>query len=168
MLHQLRTWSQVPVLILSVRNDEKLKVSALHSGADDYITKPFGMDELHARIQAILRRSIVARENVPNAQIHAQGLCIDLVNRRVTLDGELIHFTPKEYDLLCLLATHPGKVITHGTLLYNIWGDDREGRDHYVRVFVNQIRKKLKENPARGLRYIISEPGVGYRFVDTD
>ena len=168
VLHQLRTWSQVPVLMLSVRNEEKLKVEALHAGADDYLTKPFGMDELHARIEAILRRSIVSHDNVPNAEIHIKDLSIDLVNRRVTINGETIHFTPKEYDLLCLLATHPGKVITHGTLLYKIWGDDQEGKDHYVRVFINQIRKKLKENPARGLRYIISEPGVGYRFVDAE
>jgi two-component system KDP operon response regulator KdpE len=168
ILHQLRTWSQIPVLMLSVRDDEKLKVAALHAGADDYLTKPFSMDELYARIEAILRRSIVSRENIPNAEIRVKGLYIDLVNRRVTLDGELLHFTPKEYELLCILATHPGKVVTHGTLLYNIWGDDQEGKDHYIRVFVNQIRKKLKENPARGQRFIISEPGVGYRFVDTD
>src|SRR5258708_26362758 len=168
ILHQLRSWSQVPVLMLSVRDDEKLKVAALHAGADDYLTKPFSMDELHARIEAILRRSIVSRDNVPNAEIHVKGLSIALVNRRVTLDDELLHFTPTEYDILCLLATHAGKVVTHGTLLYNIWGDDQEGKDHYVRVFVNQIRKKLRENPIRGLRYIISEPGVGYRFVDTE
>jgi two-component system KDP operon response regulator KdpE len=102
------------------------------------------------------------------AEIRSKGLSIDLVNRRVTLDGETIHFTPKEYDLLCLLATHPGKVITHGMLLHDIWGNEHKGQEHYVRVFINQIRKKLKENPARGVQYIISEPGIGYRFIDTD
>jgi two-component system KDP operon response regulator KdpE len=166
--HNLRMWSKVPILMLSVHGEEKQKVRALNTGADDYLTKPFGMEELNARIQAILRRSAITDETTPMGEIRAKGLVIDLVNRRVTLDGEAVHFTPKEYDLLCLLATHPGKVITHGTLLHNIWGADHEGMDHYVRGFVNQIRKKLKENPARGVQFIISEPGVGYRFIDAD
>lgn len=166
--HSLRTWSKVPIIILSVRSEEKQKVVALNAGADDYLTKPFGMEELNARIQAVLRRTSATSESTPMAEIRAKGLRIDLVNRRVTLDEEDIHFTPKEYDLLCLLATHPGQVITHGTLLHNTWGDDHKGTEHYVRVFINQIRKKLKENPARGIQYIISEPGIGYRFIDTD
>src|SRR5258708_1777857 len=166
--HDLRTWNKVPIIMLSVRGEEKQKVAALNMGADDYLTKPFGMEELNARIQAILRRSTSAGGSTPMAEIRAKGLVIDLVNRRVTLDSETIHFTPKEYDLLCVLATNPGKVITHGTLLYHIWGTDHEGMDHYVRVFINQIRKKLKENPARGVQYILSEPGVGYRFIDID
>ena len=164
----LRTWSKVPIIILSVRGEEKQKVIALNAGADDYLTKPFGMEELNARIQAVLRRTSTTSDTTPMAEIRAKGLRIDLVNRRVTLDGETIHFTPKEYDLLCLLATHPGKVITHGTLLHNTWGDEHKGQEHYVRVLINQIRKKLKENPARGVQYIISEPGIGYRFIDPD
>ncbi len=166
--HRLRTWSKVPIIMLSVRSEEKQKVTALNAGADDYVTKPFGMEELNARIQAVLRRSNVTDETTPMAEIRAKGLRIDLVNRRVTLDGETIHFTPKEYDLLTLLATHPGKVITHGTLLDKTWGNDHKGTEHYVRVYINQIRKKLKENPARGVQYIISEPGIGYRFIDTE
>ncbi len=166
--HDLRTWNKVPIIMLSVRGEEKQKVAALNMGADDYLTKPFGMEELNARIQAILRRSVATSDSTPMAEIRAKNLIIDLVNRRVTLEGELIHFTPKEYDLLCLLATHPGKAITHETLLYNIWGADYQGMEHYIRIIVNQVRKKLKENPARGIQYILSEPGVGYRFIDAE
>jgi len=163
--HALRTWSKIPVIILSVRGEEKQKVIALNAGADDYLTKPFGMEELNARIQAILRRSLLTNDTSPMAEIRVRDLCIDLVNRRVTVNGEAVHFTPKEYDMLCLLATHPGKVITHGTLLHEVWGAEHEGMDHYVRVFINQIRKKLREDTSRGIQYIQSEPGVGYRFV---
>ncbi|MEP7289281.1 MAG: response regulator transcription factor [Chloroflexota bacterium] len=165
---RLRTWSKTPIIMLSVRNDEKTKVNALNAGADDYMTKPFGMEELQARIQAILRRSVVTDQTTPTAEICIKGIVIDLANRRVTLEGEEVHFTPKEYDLLCLLAKHPGTVITHGTLLNKVWGAGYEGMEHYVRVFVNQIRRKLKENPARDIRYIISEPGIGYRFVEPE
>jgi two-component system, OmpR family, KDP operon response regulator KdpE len=163
---QLREWNKTPIIMLSIRNDEKTKVTALDAGADDYLTKPFGMDELRARIQAILRRSALEPVSTPAAEIRVGDLSIDLTNRRVTVGGEEVHLTPKEYDLLRLLATHPGKVMTHRMLLSEVWGSEYGEMDHYVRVFVNQIRKKLHENPARNIRYIINEPGVGYRFVD--
>ncbi|RPJ02105.1 MAG: DNA-binding response regulator [Chloroflexi bacterium] len=163
---QIRGWSSVPVIMLSVRADEKTKVASLDAGADDYVVKPFGMEELSARIRAILRR--VSSEPSSPTEIQAGALRIDLVNRRVLVEGEEVHLTPTEYDLLRLLATHSGKVMTHKMLLDQVWGPDYAEMDNYVRQFVNQLRKKLRENPARNIRYIINEPGVGYRFVDLD
>lgn len=165
---RLREWSKTPILMLSVHDEEKTKVSALTEGADDYLTKPFGMDELNARITAILRRSSIDTSSTPKGEIRTGPLHIDLVNRTVTIDGEEIHLTPTEYDLLRLLATHPGKVLTHRAILAAVWGPEYAEMDHYVRVFINQLRKKLRENPARNLRYILNEPGVGYRFVTPD
>lgn len=165
---RLREWSQTPIIMLSVHNEEKTKVTALHAGADDYLSKPFGMEELHARILAILRRVALEPGVSPRAEIRVGELQIDLINRMVYVEGEEIHLTPTEYDLLRLLATHPGKVMTHRAILNAVWGPEYGEMDHYVRVFVNQLRKKLRENPARDLRYILNEPGVGYRFVDLD
>lgn len=165
---RLREWSQVPIIMLSVHDEEKTKVSALHAGADDYMTKPFGMEELQARILAILRRVAAEPGVAPNAEIIVDALRIDLVNRIVYVEDEEVHLTPKEYDLLRLLATHPGKVMTHRAILNAVWGPEYGEMDHYVRVFVNQLRKKLRENPARNIRYILNEPGVGYRFIHRD
>ncbi|MBI1258086.1 MAG: response regulator [Chloroflexi bacterium] len=164
----LREWSKTPIIMLSVRGDEKTKVVALDAGADDYLTKPFGIEELRARIQAVLRRTGDEPANAHQTQIVTGDLRIDLVNRRVSVEGEEVHLTPKEYELLRLLATNAGKVLTHSQLLREVWGTDYSEMDHYVRVFINQIRKKLRENPARNIRYILNEPGVGYRFVDLD
>lgn len=164
----LREWSNVPVIMLSVHSEEKTKVAALHAGADDYLTKPFGMEELHARILAIMRRVVTEPGVNPKAEIRVGDLYINLVNRSVEVGGEEIHLTPKEYELLRLLATHPGKVMTHRAILSAVWGPEYSEMDHYVRVFVNQLRKKLRENPARDVRYILNEPGVGYRFVGDD
>jgi two-component system KDP operon response regulator KdpE len=165
---RLREWTKTPIIILSVRGEERTKVEALDAGADDYLTKPFGMEELRARIGAVLRRTNIEPSSTPTAEIQIGALLIDLANRRVTVEGDEVHLTPKEYDLLRLLATNPGKVMTHRTLLSKVWGPEYSGMDHYVRVFINQIRKKLRENPARGVRYILNEPGVGYRFVDIE
>lgn len=165
---RLREWSAMPIIMLSIRDEERTKVTALNAGADDYLTKPFGMEELHARIQAIRRRVAAEQGATPNAEIRVGALYINLANRIVEIDGEQVHLTPKEYELLRLLATHPGKVITHRALLNAVWGTEYGEMDHYVRVFVNQIRKKLRENPARNVRYILNEPGVGYRFIDMD
>jgi two-component system KDP operon response regulator KdpE len=165
---RLREWTKTPIIILSVRGEERTKVEALDAGADDYLTKPFGMEELRARIGAVLRRTNMEPSSTPAAEIQIAALVIDLANRRVTVEGDEVHLTPKEYDLLRLLATNPGKVMTHRTLLSKVWGPEYSGMDHYVRVFINQIRKKLRENPARGVRYILNEPGVGYRFVDIE
>ncbi len=165
---RLREWSKTPIIILSVHDEEKTKVTALNAGADDYLTKPFGMEELHARMLAVLRRVVAEPEATPNAEIRVGDLYINLVHRTVAVEGEEIHLTPKEYELLRLLATHPGKVMTHRALLSAVWGPEYGEMDHYVRVFVNQIRKKLRENPARNVRYILNEPGVGYRFVSPE
>lgn len=161
---QLREWSDVPVIMLSVRNDERTKVTALDAGADDYLTKPFGMEELRARIQAVLRRKTTELP-IPQPEIRIGELLIDLVNRLVFVHGQQVHLTPKEYELLRLLATNPNKVMTHQQLLVRVWGEEYAQMDHYVRVFINQLRKKLQEDPANGIRYIQNEPGVGYRWI---
>lgn len=161
----LREWSQVPIIILSIRDEEKTKVMALDAGADDYVTKPFSMEELRARIQAVLRRTALEPASNAQAKVRTGALEIDLANRRVTVGGEEVHFTPIEYDILRLLATHPGKIITHRTILAQVWGLESSDLTHYVRTYVNQIRKKLREDPATNVRYILNEPGVGYRFV---
>jgi two-component system KDP operon response regulator KdpE len=165
---RLREWSKTPVIMLSVHDEEKTKVMALNAGADDYLTKPFGMEELNARIQAVRRRVVVEPGTSPKAEIRVDDLYMNLVNRTVEVEGEEVHLTPKEYELLRLLATHPGKEMTHRAILNAIWGPEYSEMDHYVRVFVNQIRKKLRENPARNIRYILNEPGIGYRFVSVD
>ena len=162
----LREWTKTPIIMLSVRGDEKTKVTALDAGADDYLTKPFGIEELRARIQAVLRRISDEPSSTQESEIVTGDLRIDLVNRHVYVEGSEIHLTPKEYDLLRLLATNAGKVLTHRQILHEVWGTEYGEMDHYVRVFVNQIRKKLRENPARDIRYILNEPGVGYRFVN--
>jgi two-component system KDP operon response regulator KdpE len=162
---RLREWAKTPVIMLSVHDEEKTKVTALNAGADDYLTKPFGMEELNARIQAVQRRVVLEPGTSPKAEIHVGGLHMNLVNRTVEVEGDEVHLTPKEYELLRLLATHPGKVMTHRAILSAVWGPEYGEMDHYVRVFVNQLRKKLRENPARNIRYILNEPGIGYRFV---
>ncbi|MBP6470821.1 MAG: response regulator transcription factor [Chloroflexi bacterium] len=163
---RLREWSQVPIVMLSVRSGETSKVAALDAGADDYLTKPFGMEELRARIQAVLRRASMEPASSPTAVIHSGDLMIDLANRRVTINQQEVHFTPFEYDILRLLATHPGQIMTHQTILAQVWGSDYQDMTHYIRIYVNQIRKKLGENPAANLRYILTEPGIGYRFIE--
>lgn len=162
---RLREWTKTPVIMLSVHDEEKTKVLALNAGADDYLTKPFGMAELNARIQAVRRRTLNEPGLDLKAEIRVGDLYINLVNRTVEVAGEEVHLTPKEYELLRLLATHPGKIMTHRAILSAVWGSEYGEMDHYVRVFVNQIRKKLRENPAQNIRYILNEPGVGYRFV---
>ncbi len=164
----LREWSSVPVIMLSVMGEEKTKVLALDAGADDYLTKPFGMEELRARIQAVLRRSAAGASGVPTGQVHVGALSVDLVGRRVDLDGEEVHLTPIEYEILRLLITNPGKIITHRMILAQVWGPGFGEMSHYVRLYVSQLRRKLREKPAAGIRYIINEPGVGYRFIELE
>ncbi len=165
---RLREWSKTPIIMLSVHGDDRMKVNALHTGADDYLTKPFSMAELEARIQAVLRRVTVEPTTNAQAEIRVGDLYINLVNRVVKVAGEEVHLTPIEYNLLRLLATHPGKVLTHRTILLEVWGSEYREMSHYVRVFVNQLRKKLRENPSRNIRYILNEPGVGYRFINLE
>jgi two-component system KDP operon response regulator KdpE len=157
----IRAGSDIPVIILSVRNTEKDKVAALDAGADDYVTKPFGIEELLARIRAALRRS--TPEGGPRA-FHAPGLEIDFETRRVHARGQDVRLTPKEYELLRYLVEHAGKPVTHRELLQAVWGPDYGDEPEYLRVFINQVRKKIEANPAKP-KHIVTVPWVGYRFV---
>jgi two-component system KDP operon response regulator KdpE len=152
-----------PVIILSVRNSEKDKVAALDAGADDYVTKPFGIEELLARIRAALRRSPLSPEGGPHA-FRSEDLEIDFDARRVRAAGKEVRLTPKEFELLRYLVAHAGKPVTHRELLQAVWGPDYGDEPEYLRVFINQVRKKIEANPARP-KYIVTEPWVGYRFV---
>jgi two-component system KDP operon response regulator KdpE len=159
----IRDGSDVPVIILSVRNSEKDKVAALDAGADDYVTKPFSIEELLARIRAALRRSPSAPEGGPRS-FTSPDLEIEFDNRRVRVRGKDVRLTPKEFDLLRYLVAHADKPVTHRELLQAVWGPDYGDEPEYLRVFVNQLRKKIEANPARPA-HIITEPWVGYRFV---
>jgi two-component system, OmpR family, KDP operon response regulator KdpE len=159
----IRAGSDIPVIILSVRNTEKDKVAALDAGADDYVTKPFGIEELLARIRAAMRRSSSSPEGGPH-KFTAPGLEIDFETRHVRANGRDVRLTPKEFDLLRHLVAHAGKPVTHRELLQSVWGPDYGDEPEYLRVFINQVRKKIETNPAKP-KYIVTEPWVGYRFV---
>ena len=165
LCRRLRATSQVPILVLSVRGQERAKVQALDAGADDYVTKPFSMGELLARVRAHLRRapSLEAAQPV----IALGDFHIDLEGHAVTVSGREVHLTPKEFDLLAYLARHPGKVITHRALLTAVWGANSAEQPEYLRVFVGQLRKKI-EPDGDAPRYILTEPWVGYRFEPGD
>lgn len=161
VMTRLREWTKTPVIILSAKEQEKDKVLALDAGADDYLTKPFGMGELLARIRAALRHVAgVTDEPV----LMFDDLVIDLARRRVTVKEEEVKLTPTEYDLMKNLAIHAGKVLTHKQLLKACWGPSYEKDTHYLRVFIGQLRRKIEADPARP-RHIITEPGVGYRLL---
>jgi two-component system KDP operon response regulator KdpE len=161
----LRKGSDVPIIILSVRNTEKDKVAALDAGADDYVTKPFGMEELLARIRAAFRRAPVSPEGGPH--LFSSGeLEIDFDTRRVHIHGNDIRLTPKEFDLLRYLVAHAGKPVPHRELLQAVWGPDYGDETEYLRVFINQLRKKIEPEPSKP-RYVLTEPWVGYRFAGT-
>jgi two-component system, OmpR family, KDP operon response regulator KdpE len=164
LCRNLRAISQLPIIVLSVRGDEKMKVQALDAGADDYITKPFGMDELLARIRAALRRAQAEKsKDVASPILEVGDFRLDLENRSVAVKGSQLHLTPKEYDLMVYLISHPGKVLTHRTLLTAIWGGESVEQTEYLRVFVGQLRKKIEPEIATP-RYILTEPWIGYRF----
>lgn len=158
----LRGWTTIPIIILSARERESEKIAALDLGADDYIEKPFGIGELTARIRTALRHRERA-ETVP-ATLGTDGLVIDTVRRLVTRDGEAVRLTPKEYDLLTLLARHAGRVVTHKTLLTSVWGPAHGEDLHYLRVFIGQLRQKIERDPTQPA-IVRTEPGVGYRLV---
>ena len=158
---ELRTWTSVPVIVLSVVGDESEKVAALDAGADDYVTKPFGVDELLARLRAALRR--VDGESEPVRQVGE--LRVDIAGREVTFAGEPVQLTPNEFTLLSLLMRNEGKLLTHKTILEEVWGHAYAAESHYLHVYVSQLRRKLEPDPTRP-RYILTEPGVGYRLVD--
>ena len=164
LCRRLREITQIPIIVLSVRGEEKTKVEALDAGADDYVTKPFGMDELLARIRAQLRRAVMPPPGeVSSTVLEVGDFRIDLESRSVFVRGAEVHLTPKEYDLLVHFVRHAGKVLTHHTLRGAVWGGTYTEQGEYLRVFVGQLRKKIEENPSSP-RYILTEPWVGYRF----
>jgi two-component system KDP operon response regulator KdpE len=163
VLREFREWSQVPVLVLSVRASEIQKVQALDGGANDYVTKPFGIQEFLARVRALLRQAPQG-ESQP-ASLSLGPLTIDLAFRRVTLDGEEVALTRKEYAVLAQLARYPGRVVTQQQLLKDIWGPTHAEDSHYLRIVVGHVRQKLGDDPTMP-RFIVTEPGVGYRLVD--
>lgn len=160
VIRRLRSFSDVPVVVLSVRESQTEKVTALDAGADDYVVKPFGMDELLARMRAALRR---ARPEETRPKLRFSDLEIDLARQLVRLGHQPVHLTPTEYRLLEALATNSGKLLTHSWLLRRVWGPAYDRESHYVRVYVQQLRQKLRDDPGRP-RYIITEPGLGYRW----
>ena len=160
---RLREWTQLPILVLSVRGGERDKVAALDVGADDYLTKPFGIEELLARIRVGLRHAALAKGS-PSVVISSGPIVIDLSTRQVTLDGAAVRLTPTEYRLLAYLSGHAGRVLTHQTLLANVWGDEYRGHTEYLRVYIRQLRKKLEPDPDDP-QILLTEPGIGYRFV---
>jgi two-component system, OmpR family, KDP operon response regulator KdpE len=158
---ELRTWTQAPIILLSAVGDEHEKVAALDAGADDYVTKPFGVEELLARLRAALRR--VGRSSEPVIEIG--DLRIDVANRDVSLNGEHVKLSPHEFDLLRVLAQNEGKLLTHRTLLREVWGPAYQVEAHYLHVYVSHLRRKIEPDPASP-RYLLTEPGAGYRLVD--
>jgi two-component system KDP operon response regulator KdpE len=162
VITQLRSWSEMPVIVLSAREEQVDKVAALDAGADDYLSKPFGIDELLARIRATLRRAKPA-EPGPTV-LHFGELEIDLERRLVKRNGEPIHVTPTEYGLLEAMVTNPGKLLTHQWLLRRVWGRGYGEESHYLRIYVRQLRRKLGDDAAHPI-YVATEPGVGYRWI---
>ena len=158
----IRSQGDIPIVILSIRNAEKEKVEALDAGADDYVTKPFSMPELLARIRAALRRSPLTSPGTPDL-LNLGKTAINFVARRVTVDGTEVRLTPKEFDLLRYLASNPDVVIPHAKLLQAVWGPDYGEEVEYLRVFMNQLRKKIEPDPSHP-EYLLTEPWVGYRF----
>jgi len=165
LCRRLRTKTQIPIIVLSVRGEERTKVQALDAGADDYVTKPFGMEELLARVRASLRR---ARTEASDLEpIEAGDFKIDPGSRTVFVKERAVHLTPKEFDLLAFFVRHAGKVMTHRALLGAVWGGESTEQVEYLRVFVAQLRKKLEPSPISP-RYIVTDPWVGYRFEPGD
>ena len=158
---ELRTWSSVPVILLSAVGDEAEKVAALDAGADDYVTKPFGMNELLARLRAAMRRGTPSGEPV----LEVGEIRVDLEKRAVTVRDEPVQLTPNEFALLRLFAQNEGKLLTHRTILREVWGPAYQVESHYLHVYVSQLRRKIEPDPARP-RYLLTEPGAGYRLVD--
>ena len=161
VIRGLRGWTAVPIIVLSVRETERAKVEALDAGADDYVTKPFGMDELLARMRAALRRAAPGEEE---ATVETADFAVDLMSKRVTRDGQEVRLTPTEWQIVEVLVRNPGKLVSQRQLLQEVWGPQYEKETNYLRVFLAQIRKKLEPDPARP-RYFLTEARMGYRFV---
>ncbi|HYA09457.1 MAG TPA: response regulator transcription factor [Gaiellaceae bacterium] len=158
---ELRTWSDAPVIVLSAVGEEQEKIAALDAGADDYVTKPFSVDELLARLRAVLRRRVPSQEPV----IEIGELRIDVAERVVTMHGERVKLSPHEFDLLRVLAQNRGKLLTHRALLREVWGPAYQVEAHYLHVYVSHLRRKIEPDPSSP-RYVLTEPGAGYRLVD--
>jgi two-component system KDP operon response regulator KdpE len=162
---RIRRCSQVPIIVLSARGQENDKIDALDAGADDYVTKPFGVGELMARMRVAMRHASRSSAQEEAAPFEVGKLHVDLARRRVLVRGKELHLTPTEYRLLAILVRHAGKVITQRQLLREVWGPQYEGQTHYLRIYMKQLRDKIEATPARP-RYLRTEPGVGYRLMD--
>jgi two-component system, OmpR family, KDP operon response regulator KdpE len=162
---RIREFSSVPIIVLSAKGSETDKIAALDLGADDYVTKPFSLDELLARIRAVLRRSLSSDST--SHVLKVGDITIDIDERRVTVAETEVKLTPKEFDVLKYLMSNPGKVVTHRTLLQAVWGSQSSEQTEYLRVFINQLRKKIEPDPQHP-RYILTEPWVGYRFNSSE
>ena len=160
VVHGLRGWSSVPILVLSAREDESAKVAALDAGADDYVTKPFGMDELLARVRAALRRATTAEDE---PMVSTEHFVVDLAKKQVTRGSAAVHLTPTEWQVVEVLVRNPGKLISQRQLLHEVWGPQYGRETNYLRLYIAQIRRKLEPVPSRP-RYFLTEPGMGYRF----
>jgi two-component system, OmpR family, KDP operon response regulator KdpE len=165
LIRRLRRWSSIPVIVISVRDQQSDKVSALDAGADDYLTKPFGMDELLARMRAVQRRATPGEAQ--STVVRVGDVEIDLDRQVVSRAGTYVHLTPTELAILELLVKNPGKLLTHRFLLQQVWGDSQHAHIHYLRVYVANLRKKLEDEPANPSR-IVTEPGLGYRWLPDD
>jgi two-component system KDP operon response regulator KdpE len=163
-VRQVRQWSSVPIVVVSARHGEQDKVSALDAGADDYLTKPFSVGELQARLRAVLRRKVAAGEK-ESSILRVGNLSMDIVRRQVLRGTDEIHLTPNEYRLLGYLMKNAGRVITHQQLLKEIWGPDATEETHYLRVYVNQLRQKIEPIPSQP-QYLLTEAGIGYRMME--
>lgn len=163
LCRKVRMQSKIPMIVLSVREQEQTKIQALDAGADDYVTKPFSMNELLARVRAGLRRDVSGSEE-RDAVLRRGDFVIDNIKHTVAVGGREIRLTPKEFDLLLFMARNSGKVLTHGTLLNGVWGSESVQQTEYLRVFIGQLRKKVEPDPGSP-RYIVTEPWVGYRFL---
>ena len=161
---RLREWTAIPIIVVSARGKEQDKVVALDAGADDYLTKPFGVGELLARVRVVLRHLAAVKVDSGEPVFEIGPLRVDLSRREVSLDGNLIHLTPNEFKLLAVLVKNSGKVLTHRYLLKEVWGPGSADEAHYLRVYMNQLRQKLEADASRP-KYFLTEPGVGYRLV---
>lgn len=161
VVKQIREWSETPIIILTARDQEQEKIEALDSGADDYMTKPFGVGELLARMRVCLRRAATVEQQ---PVLVCGGLVVDLQQRHVTVDGDEVKLTPTEYEIIKIMMQHAGKVITHKQLLKAVWGNAYQQDTHYIRVYIAQLRRKIEQNPTQP-RYIVTESGVGYRLM---
>ncbi|MCE0800034.1 two-component system response regulator KdpE [Buttiauxella sp. S04-F03] len=161
-IRDFRQWSQTPIVVLSARSDEQVKIDALDAGADDYLSKPFGIGELQARLRVVLRRHASLAQPDPVYQF--SNISVDLANRRITRDGAEIHLTPIEFRLLATLINNHGKVLTQRQLLNQVWGPNAVEHSHYLRIYMGHLRQKLENDPARPT-HLLTETGIGYRFM---